>query len=103
MRRREFVAALGGAAAWPLTAGAQQPERVRRIGVVLQGGPYYVFVQGMRDALKTGGMEDGKQIMLVVRDAKGDPAAAAAAVRELERDGVHLIVAVTTAVARSRP
>jgi hypothetical protein len=38
MRRREFIAGLVSAAAWPLQAQAQQSDSVRRIGVLMGGG-----------------------------------------------------------------
>jgi hypothetical protein len=37
VRRREFIALLGGAALWPLSARSQQAERMRRIGVIFAG------------------------------------------------------------------
>jgi len=55
MRRREFIAGLGGAAAWPLAVTAQQPAKTPRIGVLFPGTPASyskrarAFVEGLQD------------------------------------------------------
>jgi putative ABC transport system substrate-binding protein len=76
MRRREFIALLGGAAALPLLARAQQPERERRIGV-LQGGSaddqelqvaFAAFLQGLHQL----GWIDGRNVRIDRRLGAGD-------------------------------
>ncbi len=84
-----------GLLAAPLGAEAQ-PARVYRIGVVLEGGPYSAAVDGLRDGLRELGFEDGKQLVLHVRDVKGDLKSVEAAARSLEGEKVDLIYAVAT-------
>jgi putative ABC transport system substrate-binding protein len=69
--RRKFVVALGGAAAWPLVAGAQQGERVRRIGVLVsfdendpeQKRRLSAFTQALADL----GWTDGRNVRMDLR------------------------------------
>ncbi len=64
--RRGFIGSLaGGLLAGPLAAEAQ-PARVYRVGVVLQGGPYFAAIDGLRDGLRELGLEEGKQFVLHV-------------------------------------
>jgi putative tryptophan/tyrosine transport system substrate-binding protein len=71
MERREFVALLGGAAAWPLAARAQQPDRVRRIGV-LMGYPEndseaQAYIAAFRDGLRKLGWIEDRNIRIDTR------------------------------------
>ena len=73
MRRREFIAGLGVAAAWPVVARAQQGDRVRRIGVLmgdetLQKARLSAFTQGLADL----GWTDGRNVRMDVRWSGGD-------------------------------
>jgi putative ABC transport system substrate-binding protein len=78
MIRREFIAGLGSAAAWPLVARAQQPERMRRISVLLNGAGtetelqsgLAAFVQGLRQL----GWTEGQNLRIDVRWNAGDAA-----------------------------
>jgi putative ABC transport system substrate-binding protein len=78
-------------------AEAQQ-TKVYRLGVIYQGGPYKAVVDGMREGLRQLGYEEGKQILLEIRDTKSDLKLAEEAARIFEREKVNSIYAVTTLV-----
>jgi putative ABC transport system substrate-binding protein len=70
--RRELLAALGGAAAvWPLAARAQQPERVRRIGVLMGGAGRdpveHARLAAFLDGLQQLGWTDGRNVRIDTR------------------------------------
>ena len=79
MRRRDFIKIIGGAAAgWPLAVRAQQPERVRRIGILFGGfaaddpegqARMTALIQGLQER----GWTDGRNVRIEYRWAVGDP------------------------------
>ena len=71
MRRREFIAGIGGAAAvWPLAARAQ--KSMPRIGWLVYGGATLIPIdQSLKDALTQAGLVDGRNIEIVFRYANG--------------------------------
>jgi putative tryptophan/tyrosine transport system substrate-binding protein len=74
--RREFITLLGGAAAWPLAARAQQGERMRRIAVLMPFGEddpdAQVNMSAFRQALQTLGWNDGRNVQIDYRWGRGD-------------------------------
>jgi putative ABC transport system substrate-binding protein len=75
VKRREFITLAGGAAVlWPLAASAQQPERMRRIGVLLgtsadqEGAGFAAFPRGLQEL----GWTDGRNVRIDVRWGGGD-------------------------------
>jgi putative ABC transport system substrate-binding protein len=78
LRRRDFIALLGGAAVgWPLAALAQQGERVRRVGVlanvVADVGDQAGRLDAFRQSLQQLGWTDGRNIRIDYRLAEGNP------------------------------
>jgi putative tryptophan/tyrosine transport system substrate-binding protein len=76
MRRREFIAGLGGVAAWPVVARGQQNDRMRRIGVLMpfdENDPegklrYSAFTQALAEL----GWTDGRSVRTDLRWGRGD-------------------------------
>ena len=75
MRRREFLGVLAGAASWPFAVGAQQPERLRRIGVLMnlaENQQAQARISALRQALEQFGWTDHRNVQIEIRWAAGD-------------------------------
>jgi putative ABC transport system substrate-binding protein len=102
MQRREFITLLGGAAAWPLLAHAQQPaKKIPRIGFLgnstaaLEANLVGPFREGLRDL----GYEEGRSIVIEYRWAEGNYERFPALIAELIKLNVDVIVTAGTPAA----
>jgi putative ABC transport system substrate-binding protein len=102
MKRRELMILLGGAAAWPLAARAQQPDRVRRVGVLmgiaddLEG---QARIAVFRQALQALGWTEGRNVQFIYRWSAGDVMQARPFAKELLDLRSDVILANSTPVA----
>ena len=100
IRRRQFITLLGGAAAWPLAARAQQDGRVRRIGVLMPYGANEpvakTIVSGFIQAFADLGWTDGRNVRIDVRRYGDDTDRMRAQAQELVGLQPDIILAQTT-------
>src|SRR5947209_3265433 len=97
MRRRQFIAALGSATAWPLAARAQQPGRVRRVpnvGILNYAAAQDELVDEFRTALVELGHVEGQSLTFTYRWADGHFERLPSLVAELLGSKVDLIIAL---------
>ena len=108
MRRREFIAGLGTAAAWSLGALAQQPERIRRIGVLAGGDENdpvrRTLVSAFTQGLAHLGWTDGRNLRIDLRRHGDDINQIRALAQELVglQPDIILTVAIPATVAVQR-
>jgi putative ABC transport system substrate-binding protein len=100
MRRREFITLLGGAAACPFAARAQQGERMRRIGILMafaESDPQAQgFVTAFREGLQKLGWTEGQNIQIDIRWGATDPALIQQFAKELVASQPNLILSSGT-------
>ena len=105
IRRRKFLATLlGGAAAWPLAARAQQGERVRRIGLLMgvaDDREGQARVTALKQGLQELGWTDGRNIQIETRFGGADTGRIRAHAAELVALAPDVIVTHTTPVIRA--
>jgi putative tryptophan/tyrosine transport system substrate-binding protein len=101
MRRRDFIAGLGGAAAWPMAVRGQQGERVRRVGVLMNGDENDPFLKldlsAFTQTLAELGWAAGRNVRMDLRWGGRDINRMRGLARELVGLQPDIIVAVTTA------
>jgi putative tryptophan/tyrosine transport system substrate-binding protein len=105
-RRRDFITLLGGAAAWPLAARAQQGERIRRIGVLMayaESDPEgQGWVAAFREGLQKLGWTEGRNIWIDTRwTTPADTEAMQRHAKELVALKPDLILAQSTPITES--
>src|SRR6516162_1159740 len=98
MNRRDFITLLGGAAAWPLPARAQQPA-MPVIGLFQIGAPSSWDFAGFRQGLKDTGYVEGQNLAIDVRYANNDPARLPELAADLVHRQVRAIVALGSLLA----
>jgi putative tryptophan/tyrosine transport system substrate-binding protein len=102
MKRRDFIALLGGTVAvWPITAHAQQGAKVRRIGVFVPGSvqTHGQNLTALRNRLNSLGYAEGTDYVLLVRWGEGNFDRFSDYARELIETGPEVILVTGTAVA----
>jgi putative tryptophan/tyrosine transport system substrate-binding protein len=101
MRRREFIAGLTGAAAWPLAARAQQPKApvVGLINGVSFEGPYAAAVAAIRQGLQETGFVEGQNLAIEYRAADGQYERLPDLAIDLARSQVAVIVAIVASTS----
>ncbi len=100
MRRRAFIAGLGGAAAWPMVANGQQPT-IPLIGYVSSGTPtgFAPLVDAFRRGLNEAGIVDGRNVTMAFRWSEGQDERLPALIADL----IDRHVAVIAATGGSAP
>ena len=100
MRRRDIITLIGGAAVWPLAVRAQQPEGVRRVGVLSNTGESDLEAQSMvaalHQTLRELGWVEGRNIRFDHRWAAGNPTRIAELARQLVALQPDVLVAHTS-------
>ena len=97
MRRREFISLLGGAAAWPLDALAQQSGKVWRMGFIAHG--HESFYDALFEGLREYGYEEGRNLMVERRYARGQVERFKEFAADMVRLNVDIVIVVTTPAA----